>query len=228
MHTLPKGLPARFRLFLRLRRSDLVVLQRKLFNATNFLALRFNARRLLFDLDDALFIRDSKSVKLKSLTRTIRFFRTARRSTAVACGNDWVLKRARRFNRKAERIPTVVDTDRYAPPRRHGASETFRAVWIGGRSTLFYLTALIPHLEPLAREIPRVRLAGHLGRVSRFRGDPHRTRPLVPGHRGRRHPGMRRGPHAPHPGRLVAGQVRAQAAPVRRRGPGPWWPPPWA
>jgi glycosyltransferase involved in cell wall biosynthesis len=148
--TLSKGFYDRLSAFRNLDRYDLVVLQRKLFNLPNFVPLRGHARRLIFDVDDALFLRDSKSRDSFSLTRTLRFRRTARRADLVICGNPWIEERVKRWTSRTAVIPTAVDLDAYAGPKKH---EGFRAVWIGGRSTLFYLENLLPHLEPLAREI---------------------------------------------------------------------------
>lgn len=153
--TLPKGFYDRLRLFGTLDRFDLVILQRKLFNLPGFAPLRGHARKLIYDVDDALFIRDSKSPTSYSMTRTLRFRRTAKKADLVICGNEWIEERIKRWTSRTAVIPTAVDLDVYAGPKKH---ESFRAVWIGGRSTLFYLENLLPVLESLAREIKGFKL----------------------------------------------------------------------
>jgi len=156
--TIPDRFINRIALFRKLADFDLVVLQRKLFNFMNFAPLRLFSNKLIFDLDDALFIKDSKSETEESITRKIRFNRTARKADFVICGNQWVLDKTRSITPNASIIPTVVDTELYGAPKIHKPKEGFSAVWIGGRSTLFYLEKIIPFLEPLVDEIPGFKL----------------------------------------------------------------------
>ncbi len=63
--------------FARVGEFDAVILQRKLLPGWQFRLLRKNARRLIFDFDDAVLFRDSYSRKgLRSRRRTRRFART--------------------------------------------------------------------------------------------------------------------------------------------------------
>ena len=150
---IPPSLGARLRLFRSLKRFDAVILQRKLFNYPNFWLLRRYARKLIYDLDDALFLKDSRDNAATSRTRSMRFRRTAARADFVLAGNAYILDTVRRYNRQSAVIPTVVDLERYPTIKDHGKAGPFRPVWIGGRSTLFYLEELLPGLERLAEEI---------------------------------------------------------------------------
>ncbi|MFH2002162.1 MAG: glycosyltransferase family 4 protein [Planctomycetota bacterium] len=156
--TLPKGFNSRISLFSSLRNYDIVIVQRKLFNLLNFLPLRRLAKKLVYDLDDALFVKDSKSTKSFSLTRKLRFARTAKQVDGVICGNRWIQERTAPLNINHCIIPTAVDTDLYNPVKIHTQGEAFTAVWIGGKSTLFYLEGILPTLEAAAQRIPGFRL----------------------------------------------------------------------
>ncbi len=153
-YEIPSSFSKRLKLFKKLRAYDLVVLQRKLFNAVNFSMLRKHSRRLVYDVDDALFLKDSRDGGRPSLTRKIRFKRTVSRADFVIAGNSFILAEVEKHNSRCAELPTVVDLSMYPVTKNHGSGKELTAVWIGGRSTLFYLQALIPWLEPLAAAIP--------------------------------------------------------------------------
>src|SRR5262249_11740884 len=80
LRPLPRSWWARWRLFRGLRGAN-VVLQRFLLSGWELSLLRRNASRLLFDLDDAVFLRDSYSTRgLYSARRLRRFAATVRQA----------------------------------------------------------------------------------------------------------------------------------------------------
>ena len=84
IRALPRSLLARLRLFATARHFDTVVLQRKLLSVAELAVLRRFARRLLFDFDDAVWLRDSYSDKgFDSPRRRRRFLRTVAGCDAV-------------------------------------------------------------------------------------------------------------------------------------------------
>ena len=76
----------------------------------------------------------------------------------VVTGNEFIRDAVRPWNTRCTVIPTAIDMRRYPAAKRHGPAADFTPVWIGGRSTLFYLEALMPHIEDAARSIPGFRL----------------------------------------------------------------------
>src|SRR5262249_52239497 len=119
------------------------------------------ARRLLFDLDDAVWLRDSYSAKgLDSRSRLVRFRATVRACDAVVAGNQFLADNAASFAvaESCHVIPTCVDLTRYSPanPPRRGAQTEL--VWVGSSSTLQGLEAVRPTLEALGRTVPGLRL----------------------------------------------------------------------
>lgn len=155
---LPPKFYDRYLLFKSLRNYDLVILQRRLLNFVHFIPLRLFAKRLAFDVDDALFLKDSRSAAYSSPTLRSRFRRTVKSSDYVICGNEWLRDAVRPLNPRAEVIPTVVDLDAFGRPKEHAEDASFRIVWIGSRSTLFYLERILPALEPLKEAIRGLKL----------------------------------------------------------------------
>jgi glycosyltransferase involved in cell wall biosynthesis len=81
----------------------------------------------------------------------------------VIGGNDYLLQRARDAGaRWVERVPTVIDLDRYplGPEKLLGASAP-KIVWIGSPSTVRYLSGLAEPLRALAQRVPfKLRVIG--------------------------------------------------------------------
>ncbi|PKO85757.1 MAG: glycosyltransferase [Betaproteobacteria bacterium HGW-Betaproteobacteria-12] len=136
------------------RRADLVLVLRKTLPGPLLWLLRRASRRLVFDLDDAIFCKPDGS---PSATRLSRFAAMVRCCDQVTAGNGFLAAMAARFNPAVTIIPTCVDVARYAPGdgRR---SDHFDVVWIGSSSTRKYLEAAIPALREASRRIPALRL----------------------------------------------------------------------
>ena len=121
------------------RGFDVVVLQRRLLRARDFRRLRAAARRLVYDVDDALLFRPSPPHR--SRLRALRFFRAVAGADAVFAGNRVLAGYARLRSARVFVVPSAVEVER-APPR--DTPPGFRVVWTGQRATR-------PHLE-LIRE----------------------------------------------------------------------------
>jgi len=159
--SLPRGCWSRLRLARLLRRADVVILQRKLLPLWQLYLLRSVTRRLVFDFDDAVFLRDSFSPKgLHSVRRLHRFIATMETVDRVTAGNGYLAEAAGRWKgtRNVWVMPTCVEPARYplAPHRHQG--EDIELVWVGSSSTLQGLEAIRPLLEELGRQVPGIRL----------------------------------------------------------------------
>lgn len=136
------------------RRADLVLVLRKTLPGPLLWLLRRAARRLVFDLDDAIFCKPDGS---PSTTRMSRFAAMAASCDHVTAGNAFLAEVAARFNQAVTVIPTCLDVDSYRAGDE-GPREHFDVVWIGSSSTRKYLEAAIPALREAARLIPGFRL----------------------------------------------------------------------
>lgn len=158
---LASGVADRCRQLRRAGAFDAVLLQRKLLSAWEFGLLRRSARRLVFDLDDAVFWRDSYDARGPfSARRMRRFARTVRGADAVLAGNDFLVGRAIHAGGhpgRVRRLPTCVDPARYRP-RDHGPTDRPRLVWIGSSSTMQGLEARRPLWWRIAEAVPGVEL----------------------------------------------------------------------
>lgn len=145
---------ARLTLLAQAARADVVVLLRKTFAAPYAWLLRAASRRLVFDFDDAIFVRSSGA---PSRLRMRRFARIVARCDQVFAGNAYLAERAREFNPRVTVVPTSIDPRKYAVDAAKPV-QTLDLVWIGSTSTQKYLVRALEALERAAGCVPQLRL----------------------------------------------------------------------
>ncbi|MBN2473501.1 MAG: glycosyltransferase family 4 protein [Pirellulales bacterium] len=142
-------------------RADVVLLQRKLLPIWQLVLLRRAARRLIYDVDDAVFQRDSYSPKgPRSRVRLGRFWATVFAADAVIVGNHYLKRRTATYI-GADRIrviPTCVVPEWYRPAGHHRVGPRTRLVWIGQGSTLASLSRARAALTAAAERLPGLSL----------------------------------------------------------------------
>ncbi len=152
---LPRGIWARLRALAAVGRADVVVLQRKLLSRVEVALLRRRARRLVFDFDDALWLRDSHSGKgFTSSKRRRRFLAIVGAADAVVAGNSIL---AAEVGARATVIPTCIQLDSYSV-RSAKVSGAIQLVWIGSSSTLKGLEQQRELWDAIGTAIPGLRL----------------------------------------------------------------------
>jgi hypothetical protein len=142
-------------------RAEIVVLQRKLLPAWQLAILRRNAKCLVYDIDDALFRRDTfRQKKQQSRIRLARFRRTVRAADAVLGGNDYLTQFASAFvdPSRVHFVPTCVEPSWYpmASHRRNGSWA--RLGWIGQGCMLPSLNAMEAQLLAVQQRLPNIAL----------------------------------------------------------------------
>lgn len=135
------------------RRADVVVLQKRLPPAWLSRAIRRRAKRLVYDVDDAVYLKRTEDGARPWGVRVKRFEAIVRLADLVVAGNSHLAEQARHAGAKdVEVIPTVLDPAKYeaARPAPH---EGVVAGWIGAGGNLPYLEALLPSLRPLGVKV---------------------------------------------------------------------------
>jgi glycosyltransferase involved in cell wall biosynthesis len=161
LRKLPRDWWGRLRLGHDLAGADVVIVLRRLLPVWCVRLLRRRVRRLVFDFDDAVFLRDSFSGQgLHSPRRRRRFVQIVRASDAIVAGNTWLLERAREAGGGGRRVvvPTCVDPTRYPLARHESAGPGVRLVWVGSASTLQGMERVLPLWEAIGKGVPGVRL----------------------------------------------------------------------
>ena len=133
---------------------DVVFLQRKLLSKTYFKLLRFLAKKIIYDFDDAIFL-DSKGKISKN--KFNRFSIICSRADLIFAGNEFLSSYSARFSKKTFTIPTCLDTKKYKI-KAIGSNKFFDLVWVGQKTTSKYLIEIIPFLEKANKRFKDLRL----------------------------------------------------------------------
>ncbi len=161
LRRLPRSSWAWHGLLRELRKADTVILQRRLLAPWNLFRLRRAARCLLYDFDDAVFLRDSYATRgPHSRRRLRRFTATVRAADAVVAGNDFLRANAVAcaWSDQAHVVPTCVDPTSYRCSEHARTGAGVQLVWLGSSSTLRGLEAIRPLLEHIGQSCRGVRL----------------------------------------------------------------------
>jgi len=141
--------------------SVVLLVQRRLLPLWYGYALRQRTRRLVFDFDDAVFLRDSNSRKSPSSARRLnRFARFARMCDAVIAGNGYLAEKAARIvpANRVHLVPTCIDTSRYELAAHYRSGSATRLAWIGSGSTLASLQEARPCIARASTLVGGLRL----------------------------------------------------------------------
>ncbi len=122
--------------------------------------LRLLRRRLVYDIDDAVFLYYTRSKNpIVRLFLSSKIGMCLKLSHCVLAGNGYLRDYASRFNSNVRLFPTVVDTLRYDTAlskwsRDRSTNNTKGPVigWIGSNETLPYLVEIEPALRKLANK----------------------------------------------------------------------------
>ncbi len=136
----------RFSLYRKLRRYDVVFLQKRLLSRPELMLLRRSVRTLVYDLDDAVMYESDGG---EDRRRQSRFIAMMRAADLVVCGNQYLADEASRETDRVVIVPTCVDTNAYHPHLRHNNPDQITIGWTGSRSTNPYLNEILPILPKL-------------------------------------------------------------------------------
>jgi hypothetical protein len=93
---------------------------------------------MVYDFDDAVMHKDSKTSSPYSRTRERRFARIVKASDHVIAGNSFLRDQAEAYNGCVTVIPTAIDIQRYKI-KNYEEKGKITIGWIGSNSTLPYL-----------------------------------------------------------------------------------------
>ena len=152
---LPRGSLARRKLFKRAGQFDGVFLQKKCLNLRDAAWLCQYSKKIIYDLDDAIMY-SPKTPDSDRSSHFRLFRRTAKLADMVIAGNSYLAEHAQRFNTNVKIIPTGLDTKEYKVETKPKIDGKIHLVWIGSKSTLYYLTEIKPALEEIGSRFDNV------------------------------------------------------------------------
>jgi hypothetical protein len=135
-------------------KADVVVVLKKPFTPVFRWFLRREAKRLVFDFDDAIYVRDSGAI---SASRLKQFQKMLTQCDDVWAGNDELLSSAAEFAVHKCLIKTTLPYTKYhLGPNKPESSMDL--VWIGGSASRPWLESILPVLEKAALQLSGLRL----------------------------------------------------------------------
>ncbi len=157
----PKTCWSRLRLGKTVERADAVVIQRRLLPPPLLYQLRTRTSRLIFDFDDAVYLRNSYSRKgIESPQRLLAFVAMCETADLLVAGNNHLREQAARWTNpdRIHVIPTCVDTSQYPVAEHTRSGDGVQLVWVGSSSTLRGLERIGPILDRAGHECPGLSL----------------------------------------------------------------------
>jgi len=140
---------------------DAVVIQRRLLPTWQLRLIRGAVDLLLYDFDDAVFLRNSYAARgPNSATRAQRFAAVMQNANAVVAGNLFLHDQALTHidSERVHIIPTCIETERYSLAEHSRMGGDVHLVWVGSSSTLRGLENVQPLLEKIGLRWPTIRL----------------------------------------------------------------------
>ena len=171
---------AGFNDFPRLADYDVVLHQKTLLSRLRLRQLRRNARRLVYDTDDRIWLSPQKQHhwftrwRIESRLRTI-----ARQSDLCLAANEVIAEDLRARGAKTEVVPMALDGRKWFPGDRPG--QPLRIGWSGSPKNLPFLRAIGPELREVQRRFPDVEWVFHCGADPALAGLRYRHLAFVPG-----------------------------------------------
>jgi glycosyltransferase involved in cell wall biosynthesis len=136
-----------------------VWLHKKTLTVMDAYRLKRNAKKVIYEFDDAIVFRSGSESPDPHPLRLKRFRRTIGCANLVIAGNEVLADLGREYGAKEVTvIPTGLDTSRYIPKVHQHECDQIRLVWIGSASTLKQLRQFTEMLDSLSWELPDVML----------------------------------------------------------------------
>jgi glycosyltransferase involved in cell wall biosynthesis len=139
-------------------RYSTIFIQREAFMTGTVLFERLLSRsraRLVFDFDDAIWLDDvsAQNRQLRWLKRPGKTADLIRLADEVIAGNTFLADYAKQFNRHVQIIPTVVDTEIFAPVASSEQENNSICIgWSGSKTTVKHFATVLPALKKIAGE----------------------------------------------------------------------------
>src|SRR5436190_6607176 len=152
------------------RRYDAVLVQKKLFRSGKIRLLRSNTRRLIYDIDDAIWHPHGKEHSLfTNLRNRWRLKAIARTAELCICANNVLAEHMRRLTDRITVLPLGLDGTRWRRKAATESSAVVRVGWSGHPVNLPYLEAIEPALVQAQSENPQIEFAIFCGKAPNFR-----------------------------------------------------------
>ena len=180
---LPGGMIGKLTAVQHASQYDVVVLQKRLLPKLLNNRLRAQAKRLVFEFDDAVFLKRSETGVRVSDTRERRFRRTVRDADAIVAPNEYLAGVARRYCENPDRVhvlPTAIDLARWTPRPPAKREGSLCIGWVGTAANAHLLEIVTTPLQRVCRRHPGLEIRIICDAAPTIAGVPVRHQPFSP------------------------------------------------
>lgn len=146
----PKTIFEKIRLLKKIKKFDIIYLQKKLPSPPEVKILRRYAKKLIFDFDDAIYYRHDTHEVLESKSRYLKFKYLVKNVDLVIAGNKTLSNYASQFNKNVVVIPSAVETADIPIKDYAAVNNNIIIGWVGGKGNLHHLKMLFPIFQKLS------------------------------------------------------------------------------
>ncbi len=154
---IPKSLRQRIKILRSAPKYDIVFIQKKLFQPWEMFLMKWYAKYIIYDLDDAVMFKHKSILEGQSPRRDRKFKSTVKQADLVIACNNYLKEQVLPSNSNIVVLPPAVDLERFQP-KQYSHQKTVTIGWIGSRSTIGYLHDLKPVLDTLGRRFNNIEL----------------------------------------------------------------------
>lgn len=159
-----------FKDWAKVQEYDVVLAQKKLFCSGKVRFLRRNTRRLIYDIDDAIWHPHGKEHSFfTNLRNAWRLKAIARAADLCVCANNVLAEHIGKLTDRVTILPLALDGKRWQAKTGEGSSSVVRVGWSGHPVNLPYLEAIEPALVQAQLENPQIEFAFFCGKAPAFR-----------------------------------------------------------
>jgi hypothetical protein len=149
---------------------DVVLVQKKLFAVSTTRGIRRKSKRLIYDLDDALWAPQSRRHHLITRFRTNQRLKAISRAADLCLtANDVLAQKLRGWGARTTVFPMALDERIWTIRQSERLGSGVRVGWSGGAANLRYLEAIEPALLQAQAASPNLELVVHCGQRPKFK-----------------------------------------------------------
>ena len=171
---------AGFRDFESLKEYDVVVLQKTIVSGSIFASIRQNSRRLIYDIDDRIWLRPDRQHSWFTHFRIGRRLKKIVKNCELCLSaNNIIAGDICDYGGISAVIPMALDSADWRSEEK--SAEPFRIGWSGAPQNLFYLHKVLPALRRLQAKYPEIEWQFHSGVDPQFDNFRYTYIPFVAG-----------------------------------------------
>ncbi|MGC8829558.1 MAG: glycosyltransferase family 4 protein [Verrucomicrobiia bacterium] len=151
--------------------SDVVIIQKKLFATGKVKRLRKLAKKLIYDIDDAIWEPHGKEHHWFTRWRTSRRLKcVAQLADCCVCANKFLANYIGKYSKRCEIVPMALDNEKWGLPYTKKSNKIVLTIgWIGSPSNLPFFTSIESALYIVQRKFKNVEFVVYSGERPRLR-----------------------------------------------------------